>query len=216
MNYGERHRHARKLAGLTQVEIAKKSGVKQSTVSKMERGEQVGSKYDIAFATVTGVNPEWLAHGTGAMIPKKYNIDQTLSMDNLTTLYSIPIISMDMAANWDTIERSKQELLKIGTIMVSEKTGENSYAVVQIGDSMQSSYGRTIPDDAKVTIDTSRFPSNGDIVLVDQGKARLLRMLTTEGIDTYLKPLNDKYPIIKMQNDWRIVGVCVAVNTSLI
>jgi transcriptional regulator with XRE-family HTH domain len=55
------------MRGLTQVQLANASGVKQSDVSKIERGETLRPTGLIALAHVLDVSPHWLATGDGAM-----------------------------------------------------------------------------------------------------------------------------------------------------
>jgi transcriptional regulator with XRE-family HTH domain len=66
---GMRLRHARKLRGLTQVELAKASGVKQATISELETGESRspwGTNL-VALAQSLKVSSDWLASGKGSM-----------------------------------------------------------------------------------------------------------------------------------------------------
>lgn len=66
---GMRLRHARKLQGLTQMALAKSSGVKQATISELETGESRspwGTNL-VALAQSLKVSPEWLASGKGPM-----------------------------------------------------------------------------------------------------------------------------------------------------
>jgi transcriptional regulator with XRE-family HTH domain len=67
MNYGERLKHARKNRKLTQDGLAAKSGVKQALISKIERGDQNGSTFDMDLAFALKVNPIWLSRGIGEM-----------------------------------------------------------------------------------------------------------------------------------------------------
>lgn len=64
-----RLRHARKLRGLTQDELATKSGIKQGSISDLERGESKTYRGAtlVALAHTLKVSPEWLAQGRGAM-----------------------------------------------------------------------------------------------------------------------------------------------------
>lgn len=66
---GLRLRHARKLRGMTQQQLAKAAGLAQVTISEVETGESKsfhGSNL-IAVARVLRVSPEWLAKGIGPM-----------------------------------------------------------------------------------------------------------------------------------------------------
>lgn len=69
MEYGERLKTARRLRNMTQHELAEKSGVKQTTISKIERGDQKGSKSDMDLCFALQINPVWLSRGMGNMEP---------------------------------------------------------------------------------------------------------------------------------------------------
>lgn len=64
-----RLRHVRKLRGLTQVKLAQLSGVKQASISDLERGESKSFRGAtlVALAKVLNVSPEWLSQGKGTM-----------------------------------------------------------------------------------------------------------------------------------------------------
>lgn len=64
-----RLRHARKARGLTQVKLAQLSGVKQASVSDLERGESKSYRGStlLSLARALNVSPEWLSHGKGSM-----------------------------------------------------------------------------------------------------------------------------------------------------
>ena len=58
---------ARKDAGLTQAELAERAGIKQASVSEIERGLTRTSGYLVKFATICRVSPVWLSEGVGEM-----------------------------------------------------------------------------------------------------------------------------------------------------
>lgn len=63
MELKDRLKKARKDAGLTQVELAERAGIKQASVSEIERGLTRTSGYLVKMAQVCGVDPLWLAEG---------------------------------------------------------------------------------------------------------------------------------------------------------
>jgi len=65
MELKDRLKYARKRAGLTQSELADKAGIKQASVSEIERGLSRTSAYLVKIATICGVDPLWLAEGVG-------------------------------------------------------------------------------------------------------------------------------------------------------
>ncbi|SFW53862.1 Phage repressor protein C, contains Cro/C1-type HTH and peptisase s24 domains [Pseudomonas sp. NFACC09-4] len=65
MELKDRLKSARKNAGLTQVELAERAGIKQASVSEIERGLTRSSGHLIKLAQICGVDPVWLADGSG-------------------------------------------------------------------------------------------------------------------------------------------------------
>lgn len=59
----ERLRHARAAIGLTQDELAAKSGLSQSTIAQIETGRNVGTRFADKLAPVLGVSISWLMTG---------------------------------------------------------------------------------------------------------------------------------------------------------
>lgn len=67
MNFNDRLKKAREQTGMSQQGLAMKSGVKQATISKIERGDSKSSTHTVELALACGVRPEWLATGEGEM-----------------------------------------------------------------------------------------------------------------------------------------------------
>lgn len=76
---GLRLKRARKLRGLSQVELAKAAGVGQSSVSEVETGESRSPRGTnlVELARILRVSPHWLATGKGQMDA----MDEPLSTD---------------------------------------------------------------------------------------------------------------------------------------
>ncbi|GAB7533662.1 transcriptional regulator AlpR [Pseudomonas sp. 3A(2025)] len=65
MELKDRLKYARKQAHLSQSELAERAGIKQASVSEIERGLSRTSGYLVKIAQICGVNPVWLAEGSG-------------------------------------------------------------------------------------------------------------------------------------------------------
>lgn len=63
----DRIKQARKHAGLTQRELAQAVGVSQPVISQLESGENLQSVHLLKIASCCGVDPVWLAEGSGEM-----------------------------------------------------------------------------------------------------------------------------------------------------
>ena len=82
----ERMKLARAHARLTQVQLARKTGIKQPTISDLERGEQTKSAYTTQIAHACGVSPLWLATGRGDMGATEVEEEMLLSDDEVRLL----------------------------------------------------------------------------------------------------------------------------------
>lgn len=69
LTYGQRLKAARKNKKLSQTDLAEISGVGQGSISKIERGDQESSAYDIELSHHLGVNPMWLKTGDENLAP---------------------------------------------------------------------------------------------------------------------------------------------------
>lgn len=79
--YGRRLRAARKHADLTQVQLAQRTGIPQSTISTAERLGN-GSADTPIFAKACGVDAHWLATGKGTMVTAPPAPDSAVTFDN--------------------------------------------------------------------------------------------------------------------------------------
>lgn len=68
MELKDRLKQARKHAKMSQVELAKRAGVDQTTISNLERGKHRGTSHVIPLASALGCSPRWLATGAGQML----------------------------------------------------------------------------------------------------------------------------------------------------
>ncbi len=109
---GVRLRHARKLRGLTQQELAKAAKVPQSAISEVETGESqspVGTNL-VALAHALQVSPRWLAHGEGQMD------------ENGTAL---PAEALAMAREWLKLgPEARQDVLRLIRTMVKTSAAD--------------------------------------------------------------------------------------------
>jgi len=77
MRFSERLRLAREYAKLSQEELSTRAGVKQGTISKIERGDSESSTFTVHLALACGVRPEWLAMEVGEMTGASTHTAQT-------------------------------------------------------------------------------------------------------------------------------------------
>ncbi|MBE8717574.1 helix-turn-helix transcriptional regulator [Cellvibrio sp. KB43] len=98
---------ARKRAGLTQIQLAEASGVKQGTISKIERGDQNESAFDSILGHHLNINSYWLSTGKGEPVggsqPQPVAISQAnpyFTPPDAIPVKKIPLISWVKAGGW--------------------------------------------------------------------------------------------------------------------
>lgn len=92
-DFGKRLKEARKHAGLTQQQLARKVGIGQSTIAELERSG-LGSSHVTAIAVACGVSPFWLADGKGSMLSEA----NTSPGPEMKGMY--PLLSEVQAGRW--------------------------------------------------------------------------------------------------------------------
>lgn len=117
---GLRLRHARKLRKMTQTELAKKAGVKQASISDLERGESKSFRGVtlVAIARVLNVREPWLSNGKGTMERK----DVPLSDQALAVAQAWDRLSPEVASKIaDMIFMMDEQREKFGTPVADER-----------------------------------------------------------------------------------------------
>lgn len=202
----------REEACLTQTGLAKLAHLKnQSIIGSLESGHRKSSSYIPVIAQVLGVDSVWLATGKGrkepqtnalsADDPAKYrgNISEKIPLRG-----RVPLISLVAAGNWsesvDNFQIGDAEQWIATTVTVKRHT----YALRVEGDSMEPKF----PHGAIIIVEPEDEPRNGSYVIVRQNDSdATFKQLVIDGGNTYLKPLNDRYPIMQMRADAVICGV---------
>jgi transcriptional regulator with XRE-family HTH domain len=122
--YGSRLKQARKHASLTQIELSKKTGVPQSTISTAEREGYVSGETPV-YARACGVNGLWLGTGEGDMLAGA--ADAGPGQINSAPPVSKPLITasaIELAAIYDMIPIEhrllRAEVFSLATTAIAE------------------------------------------------------------------------------------------------
>lgn len=117
---------------------------------------------------------------------------------------SVPIISYVQAGNWseamDTFVAGDADQW----VETTYKAKRYTYALRVEGDSMEPRF----PAGAILIVEPEEEAKNGSFVIVRQnGSEATFKQLIIDGGQKYLKPLNDRYPIMPMRDDAVMCGV---------
>ncbi|MDH0638221.1 helix-turn-helix transcriptional regulator [Pseudomonas sp. GD03860] len=180
MELKDRLKQARKSAGLTQVELAERAGIKQASVSEIERGLTRTSGYLVKLAQICGVDPIWLAEGTGTA-------ESSASKSNATMLGPISVwdddtpleddevyvpflkeVELSAGSGRTVIEKSSNRKLRFGKLTLRNQGVQFDQAVCVTvhGNSMEP----VLPDGSTVGVDLAATAvKDGKMYAVDHG-----------------------------------------------
>lgn len=122
LNYGDRLRLAREHKNLTQEQLAEKSGVKQGTISKIERGDQQSSGFDAELAFCLDVHAMWLKTGRNEFEPDWITQGLPKEIKEETTSYTVTKKekqpeptpqAIEFAKLFDTITHEQQTAINV-------------------------------------------------------------------------------------------------------
>jgi SOS-response transcriptional repressor LexA len=222
MEFKDRLKKARKLAGLNQAELAKKIGVQQTSISDLERGKSKSTSFSTQIAHELGVSALWLATGKGEMNAGAAGsaTDNNISMaPTPPRYYRYPVISSVQAGKF------AECIVPYPTGMEDQHESTDysakgpAFWLEVAGDSMTAPAGvrPSIPEGTLVLVDTGIEATPGKLVVaqLDESNEATFKKYIVESGQKYLKPLNPAYPLIPINGNCRIIGVAVEAKTKL-
>jgi SOS-response transcriptional repressor LexA len=215
---GERLRYARNLRGMSQDDLFDASGVKQGTISKLERGDQSRTTFTPELAKALNVPHDWLTTGSGKEPSIGDNAPSATTLDNNVSPVEIkgrvPLISWVQAGDWseafDPYEVGQGE----EWLPAPDGCGTNTYALRIQGESMEPEFS----DGEIVFVDPDREPQNKSYVIVrmEDDNTTTFKQLILERDRAFLKPLNPSWPdpIIEINGNATVAGVVISKLTT--
>lgn len=196
MSYGKRLLQARSEKGWSQARLAQESGVKQASISKIERGDQETSSFDVVFALANAlhVDAAWLAQGAQDGVFSVHLQDPrgvNLSVAETATHYAtgIPVVGTAQLGDggyWT--DTGHPPGIGDGAIKFSS-ADPNAYALRVFGDSMTP----RIRHGEYVIVEPAKEYHPGDEVLVttDDGRSMVKIYLYERDGRIHLDSLNN-------------------------
>ena len=211
----ERLKKARKLKGLTQVEVAEKIGVSQPNYAKLESGKIQRSTFLLDISRVLEVSLEWLATGQGEPEP-------SATFDNNVEIVKInkiaPVINIVQAGKFTHIgDNSYDEYLPY----FGDYGNDSVYWLRIQGKSMLPDF----KEGEYVLINKDRQPTAGNyVVALKHGEIKAtFKKYRPKGYDNngteywQLIPTNEEFPIIDSRYEpFDVIGVAVERNQRLV
>jgi len=191
----QRLRAARKDRDWTQEDLAKRSGVLQSDISKIERGQTLRPLGLLALASAPQCDPFWLETGNGQKSPTVGNVTPAKARSQ------VPLISWVAAGNWGEVTDMFQPGEAEEYVEVYETAASsNTFALRVSGDSMVSPYpgDHSFPPGTILIVDPNRASNAGDFVIAKDVATQMatFKKLVHDAGRWFLKPLNPAYPTV--------------------
>ena len=160
------------------------------------------------IAKTLGCRPYWLEDGEGEMLENKNHVNQEHANYEIApigrTQGTVPIISWVKAGSFTECINDIGDYERIATDC---EIREHTYALRVVGDSMVSDAAISFPAGIIIIVEPSMIAISGDFVIAINGdNEATFKQLIKDGVDWYLKPLNNRYPI-KPIGSANVIGV---------
>ncbi|KQN53182.1 LexA family transcriptional regulator [Erwinia sp. Leaf53] len=199
--------------GLTQTELAERTGTTQQAIVQLESGKTKRPRYLPELAKVLGCDIDWLLDGKEAIIGDNVGGYRPYTPGN-----KYPVISRVQAGSWaEACEPYTLKDIDLWLESDAHTQGEAFWLLVD-GESMTSPVGLSIPEGTFVLFDTGREPVNGSLVvakLIDDNEATF-KKLVIDGSQKYLRGLNPQWPMVPINGNCKIIGVAIETKLRLV
>lgn len=198
--------------------LARVCGISYAAVSQWFSGRTGSIRHEnlLSIARAYGTTVDWLISGEGEMTAVSDAQDKALDTDQTEVrLTPIPLISVPLIS-WDAAWlRSKSDTFvseSMENMMPSpDNVGPRGFALVVEGEAMRNTNPNedSYPHNTIIFVDPDLAPTIGAPVLVLQrGKKNpIFRILTRDGGQDMLKPLNSQFDLINLEEGDEIFGV---------
>lgn len=211
----ERLKFSRERAGLTQQQVAEKTGMSQPTYFKVEKGITKRTTYLTELANLFGVSPTWLATGKGEPEPSAI-FDNNVEIVKINKI--APVINVVQAGKFTHIgDNSYDEYLPY----FGDYGNDSLYWLCIQGKSMLPDF----KEGEYVLINKDRQPTAGNyVVALKHGETKAtFKKYRPKGYDNngteywQLIPTNEEFPIIDSRYEpFDVIGVAVERNQRLV
>jgi SOS-response transcriptional repressor LexA len=214
-------------AGLTLADLATTVGVNKSSISKIENGKQgytgetikkIAEALGISATDIFNYAEFQTDHDTANRLinwVERSKIDtaevvEDYGLAGINTT-AVPLISWVQAGDWREIVSQEHwdtcaaaDAAPYEMIPTTYKKRPHTYALRVHGDSMEPKF----PKGCIIIVEPEEDPMSGSYVIVRQnGSEATFKQLVLDGDVKYLKPLNDRYPIMELRKDAVFCGV---------
>lgn len=185
----------RKNKKMNQEDLAVKLNTDKGNISRYENDKQTPEFEKLELlADILGVKlSELFAKAEGESIADGDNISDG------PNLYKVPLISWVQAGNWHEALQNVESLDNIEWVETTYKPRKYTYALRVVGDSMIPKF----PPDSIIIVEPEESAENKKYVIAVKQSSNMatFKQFVDDESGIYLKPLNEKYPIMDCCED---------------
>lgn len=185
----------RKERNMSQETLGNAIGVDKGNISRYESGKQ--------FPELDKISN--IAEALGVEVWELFAKAQGCNFSEASELYRVPLISWVQAGNYNEVFLDPTNLDNLEWVETTYRARRYTYALRVVGDSMEPKF----PEGCVIIVEPEEQPHNKSYVIAllqDSNKATFKQLIDDES-GKYLKPLNEKYPIMNMQPRTGFCGV---------
>ncbi|WNV05019.1 S24 family peptidase [Candidatus Methylospira mobilis] len=182
---------------MSQRALAKRSGLSQQLISKLENGLVESTTEVFKLAEILHVDAVWLATGKETSAGP--------DTQNAAATAFVPLVSWVAAGLWREMENHLQPGSHEELVPVSCRVSRNAFALRVQGDSMEPVF----PNGSYIIVDPALEAHHGSYVVMrmDDAEQATFKQLVIDGSERYLKPLNPRYPLMPIRQSVTVCGV---------
>lgn len=194
--------------GWSQMTLAERTGVSQAIISQIKLDRVENTKYLAQLASELGVRPDWLRFGKGPKLTISGDAEPTMGPSRRAW---VPLISWVQAGDFceaiDLFAPGEADEY----IPTHRHCSRHTYALRVQGNSMTSSSSPSFPAGTVIICDPDKRPENGSFVIAktSEGETTFKRLELDAG-KRYLVPLNDRFPVLEMDDSMVICSVVIS------
>lgn len=206
MYIGQRVRSARKAAGLTQKELAEKVGIRQSTISELEKGESRATTHIAKIAHACGVTVQYLEGLSDQM--REPGSSLNAHHGSVDIVRYVPEISLVQAGEWTEVGMQLDTADAVHW-PCPVKCSAGTFALRVEGPSMAPDF----PPGTIIFVDPEVMPESGKkvVAFLEDENSATFKQYFEDGGKKYLKAMNPEWPAqyTEINGNCRIVGTVV-------
>ena len=191
---------------LTHEDLAAKLGITRGAVTHYLTGRRVPPLRQFQkLAVVLKTDPAWLQFGTTSTVQQKGSASSKKEAKPEVKYHPIPMLTWEKLATKKEL-KSNEHLPHLFT------DKPHWYALRVQGDAMVGTKGnKSFHEGDIIVVDPDKTAKQGDFVvaILPKAKEATFKQYVIEGGITYLKPLNQQYPMVAIDKKTVICGVVV-------